>query len=108
MEFNYTGDNLPENLLTPSFGTMILVLEYNASVELILQGTNVLTKETTVGVPKNGWVAIRFETDNPGIWLLHCHIECHTTWGMNMVFLLKDGDGPTSRILPPPHDLPKC
>ncbi|XP_048337169.2 laccase-14 [Ziziphus jujuba] len=146
VEFNYTGDNLPENLLTPSFGTRVLVLEYNASVELILQGTNVLAsdnhpvhlhgysfyvvgwgfgnfnpkedpsmynlvdppEETTVGVPKNGWVAIRFKADNPGIWLLHCHIERHTTWGMNMVFLVKDGDGPTSGILPPPHDLPKC
>ncbi|KAH7518544.1 hypothetical protein FEM48_Zijuj09G0182800 [Ziziphus jujuba var. spinosa] len=146
VEFNYTGHNLPENLLTPSFGTRVLILEYNASVELILQGTNVLAsdnhlvhlhgysfhvvgwgfcnfnpkedpsmynlvdppEETIVGVPKNGWVAIRFKADNPGIWLLHCHIERHTTWGMNMVFLVKDGDGPTSRILPPPHDLPKC
>lgn len=104
MEFNYTGDNLPENLLTPSFGTKVMVLEYNASVELVLQGTNVLAsdnhpvhlhgysfyvvgwgfgnfnpkedplrynlvdpiEETTVGVPQNGWVALRFKANNPG------------------------------------------
>lgn len=43
-----------------------------------------------------------------GVWLLHCHIERHTTWGMNMVFLVKNGDDPQSRILDPPHDLLKC
>ncbi|KAG6737257.1 hypothetical protein POTOM_058770 [Populus tomentosa] len=41
-EFNYTAENLPPNLLTPSFGTEVRVLESNASVEIILQGTNVL------------------------------------------------------------------
>lgn len=103
-EFNYTGENLPENLLTPSFGTKVMVLEYNASVEIIFQGTNVLAsdnhpihlhgysfyvvgwgfgnfdpdkdplrynlvdppEETTVGIPNNGWVAVRFRADNPG------------------------------------------
>jgi len=44
-EFNYTAKNLPANLLTPSFGTEVRVLEYNASVEIILQGTNVLATD---------------------------------------------------------------
>jgi len=44
-EFNYTAENLPANLLTPSFGTEVRVLEYNASVEIILQGTNVLAAD---------------------------------------------------------------
>lgn len=25
-------------------------------------------------LPTNGWLAIAFETNNPGAWLLHCHI----------------------------------
>uniref|UniRef100_A0A9I9DIX1 Laccase n=1 Tax=Cucumis melo TaxID=3656 RepID=A0A9I9DIX1_CUCME len=145
-KFNYTGENLPKKLLPTSFGTKVMVLEYNASVELILQGTNVLAsdnhpvhlhgysfyvvgwgfgnfdpkndpkrynlvdppEETTVGVPKNGWVAIRFKADNPGMWLMHCHIERHQAWGMNMVFLVKDGLAPHQQILHPPHDLPSC
>ncbi|KAA8536485.1 hypothetical protein F0562_028963 [Nyssa sinensis] len=145
-KFNYTGENLPENLLTPAFGTKAMVLEYNASVELILQGTNVLVgdnhpmhlhgfsfyvvgwgfgnfnpkqdplkynlvdppEETTVGVPTNGWVALRFRADNPGVWLMHCHLERHQTWGMSTVFLVKNGATPGSRIVLPPHDLPKC
>ncbi|XWS54470.1 hypothetical protein CRYUN_Cryun10bG0092100 [Craigia yunnanensis] len=44
-KFNYTDDNLSENLLTPSFGTKVLVLEYKYSVELIFQGTNVLASD---------------------------------------------------------------
>ncbi|KAJ4824863.1 Laccase-14 [Turnera subulata] len=145
-EFNYTGERLPFNLLTPTFGTKVMVLDYNASVEIILQGTNVLAsdhhpihihgysfyvvgwgfgkfdpkkdplrynlvnppEETTVGVPNNGWVAIRFRADNPGVWLMHCHLERHQTWGMGMVFLVKNGDSPGSRILRPPRHLPKC
>jgi laccase len=31
--------------LTPSFGTEVRVLKYNASVEIILQGTNVLAAD---------------------------------------------------------------
>ncbi|KAF9690178.1 hypothetical protein SADUNF_Sadunf01G0168700 [Salix dunnii] len=145
-EFNYTAENLPANLLTPSFGTEVRVLEYNASVEIVLQGTNVLAadnhpihlhgysffvvgwglgnfdpdkdplrynlvdppEETTVGVPHNGWAAIRFRADNPGVWLLHCHIERHVTWGMGMVFLVKNGASPRARVLKPPGDLPEC
>ncbi|KAJ1419908.1 Multicopper oxidase, type 1 [Sesbania bispinosa] len=144
--FNYTGDKLPEYLLTTGFGSKVLVLEYDESVELILQGTNVLAsdnhpvhlhgysfyvvgwgfgnfdpkkdaknynlidppEETTVGVPNNGWVAIRFRANNPGMWLLHCHIERHSVWGMAMVFLVKDGAYPQTQILPPPQGLPKC
>ncbi|KAB2598978.1 laccase-14 [Pyrus ussuriensis x Pyrus communis] len=124
----------------------VVVLEYNASVELVLQGTNVLAsdnhpvhlhgysfyvvgwgfgnfnpkkdplssnlvdppEESTVGVPKNGWVAIRFRADNPGVWVMHCHIERHQTWGMTTVFLVKSGVDLKSKILPPPHDLPTC
>jgi laccase len=43
-----------------------------------------------------------------GMWLLHCHIERHATWGMSMVFLVKDGPNPQTKMLPPPKDLPKC
>ncbi|XP_011087840.1 laccase-14 [Sesamum indicum] len=146
VKFDYTGKNLPDNLLTPDFGTRALVLEYNASVELILQGTNVLAsdnhpihlhgygfyvvgwgfgnfdpekdplgynlvdppQETTVGIPNNGWVAIRFRADNPGVWFMHCHLERHQSWGMSTIIVVRNGDTAQTRLLPPPHDLPSC
>ncbi len=39
---------------------------------------------------------MRFIADNPGIWMLHCHIETHSDSGM--MLMLKVGDE---------NDLPK-
>jgi len=39
-------------------------------------------RRDTVGVNAGGWVAIRFKADNPGIQLIHCHIEWHMEAGM--------------------------
>ncbi|KAF7815491.1 L-ascorbate oxidase-like [Senna tora] len=33
-----------------------------------------------------GWTAIRFKTDNPGVWSFHCHMEPHFHTGMGVVF----------------------
>ncbi|CAI8596850.1 unnamed protein product [Vicia faba] len=65
-------------------------------------------ERNTVGVPANGWTAIRFRADNPGVWFMHCHLEIHTTWGLKMAFVVDNGKGPNESILPPPSDLPKC
>ncbi|XP_057497261.1 laccase-4-like [Actinidia eriantha] len=65
-------------------------------------------ERNTIEVPTRGWVAIRFQADNPGVWFLHCHLEVHTTWGLKMAFLVENGNGPNECLLPPPKDLPKC
>lgn len=62
----------------------------------------------TIAVPRNGWTTIRFKANNPGVWLMHCHLERHISWGMEMAFIVKDGKGPGEQILPPPPDMPKC
>ncbi|CAB4427504.1 unnamed protein product [Rhizophagus irregularis] len=36
----------------------------------------------TVTIPGNGFLVIRFITDNPGVWAFHCHIEWHVEIGM--------------------------
>ncbi|EKM52892.1 uncharacterized protein PHACADRAFT_261563 [Phanerochaete carnosa HHB-10118-sp] len=35
-------------------------------------------------VPPAGWLLLRFVTDNPGIWTLHCHIAWHMAVGLLM------------------------
>ncbi|XP_074312051.1 laccase-17-like [Silene latifolia] len=65
-------------------------------------------ERNTVGVPVGGWVAIRFLADNPGVWFMHCHYEVHTSWGLEMAWLVLDGKHPNEKMLPPPPDLPKC
>ncbi|CAH2044834.1 unnamed protein product, partial [Thlaspi arvense] len=62
----------------------------------------------TATVPRNGWIAIRFVADNPGVWFMHCHFDRHQTWGMNVVFIVKNGIKPNQKILPPPPGLPPC
>ncbi|CAE6227536.1 unnamed protein product [Arabidopsis arenosa] len=64
--------------------------------------------KNTMTVPINGWIAIRFQANNPGVWFMHCHLDRHQTWGMNVVFIVKNGREPNQQILPPPHDLPPC
>ena len=41
----------------------------------------------TVTVPVGGYTILRFRADNPGTWMVHCHIEFHAEIGM--AFLLK-------------------
>ncbi|PPD70582.1 hypothetical protein GOBAR_DD32539 [Gossypium barbadense] len=144
--FNFTDIFLPLNLETPKRGTEVMVLDYNTTVEIVLQGTALMggidhpihlhgynfyivgfglgnfdiykdpvkynlkdpPLRNTVSVPINGWVTVRFKADNPGVWLLHCHIDRHMTWGMKTVFIVKDGDQPEERLLPPPPDMPRC
>uniref|UniRef100_A0A1D1YEG2 Laccase n=1 Tax=Anthurium amnicola TaxID=1678845 RepID=A0A1D1YEG2_9ARAE len=62
----------------------------------------------TVGVPVGGWAVIRFIADNPGAWFMHCHLDIHLSWGLSMVFIVKNGKGPLETLPPPPADLPKC
>ncbi|XP_076920688.1 laccase-14-like, partial [Bidens hawaiensis] len=62
----------------------------------------------TIAVPQNGWTAIRFKANNPGVWFMHCHFERHVSWGMGMVFIVRNGKDTNSRVLPPPPDMPPC
>ncbi|KAK0639775.1 laccase 3 [Cercophora newfieldiana] len=34
-----------------------------------------------------GYIVIAFQTDNPGAWLLHCHIGWHTSQGFALTFM---------------------
>jgi len=65
-------------------------------------------ERNTVITPTGGWVAIRFRANNPGMWFLHCHLDDHLTWGLDMAFLVKNGAGPLESLEPPPDDLPVC
>ncbi|GAB2290348.1 hypothetical protein Dimus_024627 [Dionaea muscipula] len=146
LEFNYTAEYLPLDYEVPKLGTKVRVLNYNATVEMILQGTNVVAGadhpihlhgqsfyvvglgfgdwdkdkdppnynlvdppfQNTITVPYLGWAAIRFRANNPGVWFMHCHIDRHMSWGMDMAFITLDGNTADSKMLPPPTDMPKC
>ena len=39
------------------------------------------------GAPKGGHVTIAFPADNPGAWLMHCHIADHASGGLDLQVL---------------------
>ncbi|CZT03169.1 related to Conidial Pigment Biosynthesis protein brown1 [Rhynchosporium graminicola] len=59
-------------------------------------------KRDTYAVQANSYAVIRFQADNPGVWLFHCHIEWHVIMGLTATIieapeLLRD------LSLPPDH-----
>lgn len=45
------------------------------------------TRRDVAMLPTNGWLALAFQTDNPGAWLWHCHIAWHSDEGFAVQFL---------------------
>jgi len=43
-------------------------------------------RRDTITIDAYGWALIRFRTDNPGLWALHCHISWHMDAGLLMQF----------------------
>ncbi|EGP88992.1 putative multicopper oxidase, type 1 [Zymoseptoria tritici IPO323] len=48
-------------------------------------------RRDTATVPGGGWLAIAFPSNNPGTWLLHCHIAFHIGEGLGMQFIEEAG-----------------
>ncbi|KAK4941993.1 hypothetical protein LTR10_018174 [Elasticomyces elasticus] len=44
-------------------------------------------RRDVVLLPVSGYVVIAFRTDNPGSWLLHCHIATHASFGLGLQIL---------------------
>ncbi|KAL8790997.1 MAG: hypothetical protein Q9195_006071 [Heterodermia aff. obscurata] len=50
-------------------------------------------RRDVVMTPQNGgYVVIAFKTDNPGTWLMHCHIAFHASFGLALQFLERQSD----------------
>ena len=59
----------------------------------------------TVAVADGGFTIIRFLADNPGYWLVHCHMSWHSHNGM--AFVVKVGDV-AKDVAPVPKGFPTC
>ncbi|TVY18055.1 Laccase-1 [Lachnellula arida] len=70
----------------------------SSSIRPKLNVANPVQKDT-VSVPRRGYVVLRFQADNPGIWMFHCHILFHQASGMAMG-LLVDADKEHAQVDP--------
>ncbi|KAF9869862.1 hypothetical protein CkaCkLH20_12661 [Colletotrichum karsti] len=48
-------------------------------------------RRDVVLLPAQGYVIIGFKTDNPGVWLMHCHIAFHAAGGLSMQIMERQG-----------------
>jgi hypothetical protein len=62
-------------------------------------------RKDTVIVPPGGYAVIRFRTDNPGWWHLHCHMAHHMQSGMAM--LINEASALQGHFKPP-KGFPQC
>ncbi|XP_064394062.1 uncharacterized protein LOC135341437 [Halichondria panicea] len=58
----------------------------------------------TITIPSGGYVRVRFTRNNPGWWMLHCHIESHFLFGMAMVINTTSAPGNVQI----PDNFPRC
>ncbi|MCO5575882.1 hypothetical protein L7F22_029688 [Adiantum nelumboides] len=103
----------PENHPIHLHGTNFFVVgmgsgNYNASSDPLSFNLVDPPERNTIGVPQAGWAALRFHADNPGVWFMHCHLEFHTSAGLETAFVIEDGPNQVDRIISPPIDLPPC
>lgn len=47
-------------------------------------------RRDTVTMPNGGYVAVAFKPDNPGVWLVHCHIAWHASAGLALQMIIQD------------------
>ncbi|KAK9902961.1 hypothetical protein M0R45_001383 [Rubus argutus] len=115
VELVYQGTNIgnPENHPMHLHGYSFYVVgsaygNWNATTSPATYNLIDPPEVNTIGVPKNGWTAIRFVAKNPGVWFMHCHLERHASWGMDTVIVVKNGPSKGTSIQRPPRNLPIC
>ncbi|KAF2134508.1 multicopper oxidase [Dothidotthia symphoricarpi CBS 119687] len=62
---------------------------WNASVPLNLNNP---PRRDVATLPASGYLVIAFLTDNPGAWLMHCHIGWHVAEGLALQFIERQSE----------------
>lgn len=50
------------------------------------------TRRDTATLPAGGYLLIAFPADNPGMWVMHCHIAWHAAQGLSVQFLERQSE----------------
>jgi len=60
---------------------------FNPATDVAKLNTRNPARRDVTMLPAQGWLVIAFKTDNPGAWLMHCHIAWHVSGGLSVDFL---------------------
>ncbi|KAJ2701386.1 ferroxidase fet3 [Coemansia sp. IMI 209128] len=59
----------------------------NATAVPVVKNSGVPAKRDTVVILPSHYVKLRFRADNPGVWMLHCHMDIHFVMGLALTFI---------------------
>jgi hypothetical protein len=59
-------------------------------------------RRDVVLLPTDGYIVIAFKADNPGAWIVHCHIAFHIAQGLGLTIM--ERQGAANLIWPKPND----
>lgn len=62
---------------------------YTSSVTLNISNP---PRRDTAMLPPSGYLVMAWQTDNPGAWLMHCHIGWHTSEGFAIQFIEREDE----------------
>ncbi|KAF1976436.1 hypothetical protein BU23DRAFT_48462 [Bimuria novae-zelandiae CBS 107.79] len=54
------------------------------------------TRRDTATLPAAGYLVLAFKSDNPGMWLMHCHIPFHLSQGFGVQFAERRSEIPST------------
>ncbi|KAJ0362261.1 hypothetical protein COL154_006363 [Colletotrichum chrysophilum] len=61
--------------------------EFDGTVDLSPEVRNNPTRRDVALLPVDGHLLIAFQMNNPGVWLMHCHIAWHASGGLALQFI---------------------
>jgi len=103
---NVLGSGLfPANMTSPDYNISpyleyVKELNENGSINKNLENP---PRKDSLQTLTGGWVLVRFEANNPGYWIMHCHISYDQIEGQDIVFKVGNSDDWSI-----PEDFPKC
>lgn len=76
---------------------------YDETTDTLL--TTNAPRRDVVMLPASGWTAISFITDNPGAWIMHCHIAWHADEGFALQLVERESEIPAIQSIDDINDV---
>jgi iron transport multicopper oxidase len=70
--------------------------------------SNTPIRRDTIMVQNHGHAVLRFRADNPGVWMLHCHVEWHVEGGLMATIIEAPETFPQTLEAPPKSHYHAC
>ncbi|KAI8320858.1 hypothetical protein GQ54DRAFT_298344 [Martensiomyces pterosporus] len=69
------------------YGPLFTANNTNLTVAPLVTSHGIPMRRDSMNIPEFQYIKVRFRADNPGVWLLHCHMDIHFAMGMVMTFV---------------------